>query len=140
MALQYMTLISNGDRGVGHTTGNWQEGTSLSPPLSAGAQSNTSTPNAQRDPKKPSVKMSIADYKNLKTTGVKPPPRPSTSTPGSNQKSDVADHKPGHTRNISSASNDTPIGSVASLEGRPKPNGASAPVKPDQKAPSQEER
>jgi hypothetical protein len=138
MTLQYMTLISNGDRGVGHTAGDWQDEMNNSPPLSTGAQSSAGTPNSQKDLKKPSVKMSIADYKIRKTAGLKPPPGPSTTTPDSKRGSDTAEHRPGHTRTTSTASIDTHMARVPSLDGDHKRNGAGAPVKTGQKDPIQE--
>jgi hypothetical protein len=140
MALQYMTLISNGDRGVGHTAGNWQDEMNDSPPLSAGAQSGTGTPNSQKDPKKPSVKMSIADYKNRKTTGLKPLPGPSAPTPEAKRGSDGNEYKPGHARNTSSASIGTPMARVPSLGEENSRNVVGAAVKNGQKVPSEEER
>lgn len=121
-----MTLVSSGDRGVGHTAANWQDDMDSSPPLSAGALSSSGTPNANREPKKPSVKMSIADYKNRKSTGLKPRPGP-TPTPESKRESDANDYRPGHTRHTSSVSTDTPMARVSSLEGDNVRNGAAAP-------------
>ena len=79
-----MTLISDGSRGIGETRANWFDELNNSPPASvSGILSSKSTP-MRRDPSK---KMTIADYKNLKTTGAKPSPRPaaSTSTPENKQ-------------------------------------------------------
>ena len=135
MSLQYMTLISNGDRGVGHTAANWQDDMDSSPPLSAGAQSSSGTPNASRDPKKPALKMSIADYKNRKTTGVKVLPGPASATPESKRGPDVSEYQAGHARNTSSTSIGTPMARVPSLEGDHRRNGADVPVKAEQKAP-----
>lgn len=140
MALQYMTLISSGDRGVGHTAANWQDDMNASPPPSAGAHSSSGTPNAVRDPKKPAVKMSIADYKNMKTTGLKPPPGAPTATPESKRGSDATEYRPGHTRNTSSTSVDTPMARISSLEGDRRRNGADVPVKAERKAPIPTER
>jgi hypothetical protein len=140
MALQYMTLISSGDRGVGYTAANWQDDMDASPPLSAGVQSSSGTPNAHREPKKPAVKMSIADYKNMKTTGIKPIPGPPTATPESKRGSDTAEYRPGHARNTSSASIDTPMARIPSLEGDNRRNGADAPSRAEQRGPISSER
>jgi hypothetical protein len=140
MSLQYMTLISSGDRGVGHTAANWQDDMNSSPPLSAGAQSSSGTPNANRDPKKPAVKISIADYKNRKTTGVKGLPGPASATPESKRGPDASEYRAGHARNTSSTSIDTPMARVPSLEGDYKRNGVDSTVKTEQKAPIPAER
>jgi hypothetical protein len=140
MSLQYMTLISNGDRGVGHTAGNWQDEMNDSPPLSAGAQSGTGTPNSQKDPKKPSVKMSIADYKNRKTTGFKPLPGPSAPTTEAQRGSDGNGSRSGHARNTSSASIGTPMARVPSVGDDNSQNEGGATGKTGQKVLVQEER
>lgn len=138
MTLQYMTLISSGDRGVGHTTGDWQDEMNSSPPMSTGAQSSAGTPNSQKDLKKPAVKMSIADYKIRKTTGLKPPPGLTTTPPDSKRGSDTAEHRPGHTRTTSTASIDTHMARVPSLDGDHKLNGAGVQAKTSQKDTTQE--
>ena len=109
-----MTLISNGDRGVGASKGasDWEDEVYGKSPLSATGHSSTSTPNPVRDLKKPSQKISFGDYKNFKQTGVKPSPRPYTATP--EQKARDA---PGHSRNTSAVSAITPMGRVTSSEG-----------------------
>jgi hypothetical protein len=118
MQMQYMTLISNADRGVGYAHGNWEESINAKSPSSAELPSSTSTPNPLRDSKKPpAVKMSIADYKSLKTTGVKPSPRPSAATPESRPGADTADRNLGHSRNTSAVSVNTPMARVPSFEG-----------------------
>ena len=106
-----MTLISNGDRGVGASKGasDWEDEIYGKSPLSATGQSSTSTP---RDPKKPSQKISFGDYKNFKQTGVKPLPRPNVATPEAKPR-DVQ----GHSRNTSAVSGVPPMGPV------PSPNG-----------------
>lgn len=115
--MQYMTLISNADRGVGYAHGNWEETINAKSPLSAEAPSSTSTPNPPRDSRKPAVKMSIADYKNLKSTGVKPSPRPSAGTPESRPGADTAERSLTHSRNTSAVSVNTPMARVLSFEG-----------------------
>jgi hypothetical protein len=109
-----MTLISNGDRGVGASRGasDWEDEIYGKSPLSAAAHSSTSTPNPARDPKKPSQKISFGDYKNYKQTGVKPSPRPYTATPELRAKQDA----PGHSRNASAVSAITPMDRVPSAE------------------------
>ena len=109
-----MTLISNGDRGVGASKGasDWEDEVYGKSPLSAAGHSSTSTPNPVRDLKKPSQKISFGDYKNFKQTGVKPSPIPYTATP--EQKAKDA---PGHSRNTSGVSAITPMGRVPSSEG-----------------------
>ena len=129
-----MTFLSNGDRGVGVAQGNWlEEVQNGKSPWSAGARSSTTTPNPFKDSKKPALKMSIADYKNLKQSGVKPSPRPAASaTPETRPKL-------GHSRNTSAISTGTPMARVPSLEGgEVKLNGVGAKVdmgKVDHKAP-----
>ena len=110
-----MTLISNGDRGVGASKGasDWEEEVYGKSPLSAAGHSSTSTPNAVRDLKKPSQKISFGDYKNYKQTGVKPSPRPYTATPEQKARQDA----PGHSRNISTVSAITPMGHIPSSDG-----------------------
>jgi hypothetical protein len=124
--LQYMTLLSNGDRGVGVARGDWEDditGANMeTSPGSGGAGSNTTTPNPFKDSKKPAVKMSIADYKNLKQSGIKPSPRPQVGTPTPDPS-----RGPGHSRNTSAVSAvGTPMSRGPSFEGAPavKQNGA----------------
>lgn len=111
-----MTLISNADRGVGYAAGNWEDTIYNKSPSSADLLSGTPTPNPARDSRKPAMKMSIADYKNLKTTGVKPSPRPAV-TPESRLGNGGADHRSTHSRNTSAVSDGTPMGRVPSFEG-----------------------
>jgi hypothetical protein len=134
-SMQYMTLISNADRGVGYAHGNWEDSFNTKSPLSAEVPSSTSTPNPARDSRKPAVKMSIADYKNLKTTGVKPSPRPISATPEPRSNNGAPEHKSTHSRNTSAMSATTPMARVPSFEGpATKPNGVGASSKAD-KAP-----
>lgn len=60
--LQYITLVANADRGVAWVEGDWLDKISANSPNS-GAGSGTVTPYSERDPSKPRVKMSLADYK-----------------------------------------------------------------------------
>jgi hypothetical protein len=130
--MQYMTLVSNADRGVGYAHGNWEESSNAKSPLSAEAPSSTSTPNPAKDSRKPAVKMSIADYKNLKTTGVKPSPRPISATPEPRSNSGAPDHKSTHSRNTSAVSASTPMARVPSFEeAAVKQNGVGANSKVD---------
>ena len=110
-----MTLISNGDRGVGASKGasDWEDEVYGKSPLSAAGHSSTSTPNAVRDLKKPSQKISFGDYKNYKQTGVKPSPRPYTATPEQKARQDA----PAHSRNTSTVSAITPMGRISSSDG-----------------------
>jgi len=127
--LQYMTLITEGDRGVGFARGNWQEDINAKSPFSAEAQSSVTTPNPVKDSRKPpAVKISIADYKNFKTTGVKPSPRASAATPESRPRNETTD-KATHSRNASAVSV-TPMVRVPSIEGDQRTTGASSAVKP----------
>lgn len=121
-----MTLISNADRGVGYAHGNWADAINAKSPGNTEAPSNTSTPNPVRDARKPAVKMSIADYKSLKSSGVKPSPRILAATPESRPRTEA-----GHSRNTSAASVSTPMGRVPS-EGRDqRHHGAGASSKND---------
>ncbi|KAF4628665.1 hypothetical protein G7Y89_g9491 [Cudoniella acicularis] len=122
-ALQYMTLVADGDRGIALAKGNWEDEYTGPPPTRGDARSSTTTPNPHnKDPKKPSVKYSIKDYKNMKQTGVRPSPRPAVA--------DI-ERRPGHSRNTSAMSLDTPMSRVSSMEGPtsdPRANGATASV------------
>lgn len=130
--LQYMTLISNGDRGVGCAQGNWEEAINARSPQSAELPSSASTPKSARDPKKPAVKMSIADYKKQKATGARPSPRPAAATPETRPKQDAKDMQHTHSRNTSNISITTPMARIPSFEGGNKrPNGAGASFKND---------
>jgi len=129
MQLQYMTLITEGDRGVGFARGNWQEDMNAKSTFSAEAQSSVTTPNPVKESRKPpAVKLSIADYKNFKTTGVKPSPRASATTPESRPRNETTD-RPAHSRNVSAVSV-TPMARVPSIEGDQRTNSASSAVKP----------
>jgi hypothetical protein len=107
-----MTLISNGDRGVGASKGasDWEDEVYGKSPSSAAGPSSTSTPNPVRDQKKPSQKISFGNYKNFKQTGVKPSPRP--YTPEQKARQDAL----GHSRNTSAVPAITPMGRVLSSE------------------------
>jgi hypothetical protein len=136
MKLQYMTLISNGDRGVGYAQGSWDDDGSLS---------STSTPNPSsiekfHPPGKPAVKLSIADYQKLKTTGVKPSPRTATATPEAQSKNEVVDLKSTHGRNTSGVSANThTVGRVPSLEKAERRQNGTAGVA-EKKSASKEEK
>jgi len=116
--LQYMTLISNGDRGVGFAEGNWEEQVNGRSPCSAEARSSTTTPNPFRDSRRSALKMSMADYKNLKQGGARSSPRPSAATPEPRPSNDVMDRRPGQSRNTSGVSADVLMVRVPSYEGR----------------------
>ncbi|PMD38783.1 hypothetical protein L207DRAFT_513265 [Hyaloscypha variabilis F] len=120
MQLQYMTMISDGDRGVAAARGDWHDEiyNQAASPGSVDARSSTTTPNPAKDLKKTAVKMSISDYKNLKEKGIKPSPKPLAVD---------AERKPGHSRNTSAVTAGTPMSRMSSLEGPPvKQNGVSA--------------
>jgi hypothetical protein len=122
-----MTLISNGDRGVGYAQGNWEEAINARSPQSAEVPSAASTPMSAKDPKKPAIKMSIADYKKQKATGARPSPRPAAATPEFRSKQDAMDKHNTHSRNTSNISITTPMARIPSLEGgNQRPNGAGA--------------
>lgn len=125
--IEYLTLLSSADRGICLAQGNCDdETTKAGSPISTGSQTGTSTPHAVRDGKSAKVKLSIADYKNFKTTGVKPAPRPSTATPDAKVPSDTPNRKSIHTRNTSAVSIDIPMSRVPSFEGGDnRPNGTS---------------
>jgi hypothetical protein len=116
--LQYMTMISDGDRGVAAARGDWHDEIYNQSPGSADAPSSTSTPNPAKELKKAAVKMSISDYKNMKK-GIKPSPRPVAAD---------AERKPGHSRNTSAVTAGTPMSRMSSLDGPVKQNGTSAAV------------
>lgn len=120
-ALQYMTMISDGDRGVAAARGDWHDeiyNQSGSPAGSADARSSTTTPNPAKEMKKAAVKLSISEYNNLKK-GIKPSPKPVPAD---------AERKPGHSRNTSAVTAGTPMSRMSSLEGPVKQNGTSAVV------------
>jgi len=123
--IEYLTLLSSADRGICLAQGTLEdEAAKVGSPFSTGSQTGTSTPRAVRDGKGAKVKLSIADYKNFKTTGVKPAPRPSTATPEAKVPSDTPHRKPTHTRNTSAVSIDASMSRVSSFEGSDiKPNG-----------------
>jgi hypothetical protein len=118
--LQYMTMISDGDRGVASAKGDWHDEIYNQSPRSADARSSTTTPNPAKELKKAANKMSFSDYKNLKEKGIKPSPRPVAAN---------AERKPGHSRNTSAVTAGTPMSRISSFEGpvQAKQNGASAP-------------
>ncbi|RDL33975.1 Uncharacterized protein BP5553_08343 [Venustampulla echinocandica] len=132
--LQYMTLVSDGERGIALAKGDWED-EFAGPPSNSDRRSSTTTPNSfNKDSKKPSVKYSIKDYKNMKQTGVKPSPKPMAAD---------AERRPGHTRNISGVSMDSPMSRMPSLEGpapEVKQNGASFSVSSVKETGSQDER
>jgi hypothetical protein len=104
-----MTLIADADRGTALAKGNWEDEYAGPPSTSADARSNTPTPNPfSKDAKKPSVKYSIKDYKNMKQTGVRPSPKPSAND---------GDRKLGNSWNTSITSIETPMSRVPSAEG-----------------------
>lgn len=70
-----MTMISESQRGVARAEGDWQARIESRSPASLAARSSTTTPSHAKEMKIPSKKISIADYKNFKLTGAKPPPR-----------------------------------------------------------------
>jgi hypothetical protein len=119
--LQYMTMISDGDRGVAAARGDWHDEiyNQVASPGSADARSSTTTPNPAKDLKKAAVKMSFSDYKNLKEKGIRPSPKPVAVD---------AERKPGHSRNTSAVTAGTPMSRMSSLEGPVKQNGVRAAV------------
>lgn len=117
--LQYMTMISDGCRGIADAKGDWQaEINSRSPSVQA-MRSNTTTPNAGREAKGPLKKISFGQYKNKKA-GITTTPQPGA----------VEDGKPAHSRNTSDVSVSTPMKRVPSFEGSAdaRQNGASLVV------------
>ena len=130
--MQYMTLISNADRGVGYAQGNWEDTINASS-SAAKAPSSISTPDPLSHSRKPAaVKMSIADYKNRKTTGVKPSPRADEPTTERRLRADSADRKPEHSRNTSATSISAPMARVPSFEGEnQRQNGLGADLRKD---------
>ncbi|KAH8820598.1 hypothetical protein F5884DRAFT_55988 [Xylogone sp. PMI_703] len=88
--VQYITLLANTDRGVGFTE-EYQPDESNDTPYGRDARSSTTTPNPSKDPKKPAVKLSLADYKSVKSGG-----RP---TPKSESRADE-DRKVEPTKNV----------------------------------------
>jgi hypothetical protein len=118
--LQYMTMISDGDRGVAAARGDWHDEIYNQSPRSADARSSTTTPNPAKDLKKAAVKMSFSDYKNLKEKGIRPSPKPVAAD---------SERKMGHSRNTSAVTAGTPMSRMSSLEGPPvKQNGVGAAV------------
>lgn len=73
--LQYMTMISEGSRGIADAKGNWQDEINSRSPSIQAMRSNTATPNPSRESKGPLKKISIADYKNRQKTGIKTTPQ-----------------------------------------------------------------
>lgn len=119
--LQYMTMISDGDRGVASAKGDWHDEIYNQSPGSGDARSSTTTPNPAKEVKKVANKMSFSDYKNFKEKGIKPSPRPVAAD---------AEAKLGHSRNASAVTAGTPMSRMSSLDGpaQVKQNGASAPI------------
>jgi len=127
-----MTMISDGDRGVAAARGDWHDEiyNQAASPGSVDARSSTTTPNPSQGLKKPPVKMSISDYKNLKEKGIRPSPRPVAAD---------AERKMGHSRNTSAVTAGTPMSRMSSLEGPVKQNGVKAAVTSNsEKMPSKE--
>jgi hypothetical protein len=125
-----MTMISDGDRGVAAARGDWHDEIYNRSPGSADARSSTTTPNPSQGLKKPAVKMSISDYKNLKEKGIRPSPKPVAAD---------AERKMGHSRNTSAVTAGTPMSRMSSLEGPVKQNGVNVAVTSNsEKVPSKE--
>jgi hypothetical protein len=101
-----MTMISEGSRGIADARGDWQDEINSRSPSVQAARSNTATPNPTRESKVPLKKISIADYKNRKA-GIKTTPKPGAAD----------DDRPGHSRNASAVSVNTPMSRVPSLDG-----------------------
>ncbi|KAF8856271.1 hypothetical protein BDZ45DRAFT_478109 [Acephala macrosclerotiorum] len=115
--LQYLTLVGETDRETARPwpAAEWMDTIEARSPASLVARSNTTTPNAAaaKESKIPSKKISIADYKNMKKTGVGPASLPS---------------RPIHTRNPSAISGGEPLSRDPSYEGahEPRQNGATS--------------
>ncbi|KUJ09015.1 uncharacterized protein LY89DRAFT_318143 [Mollisia scopiformis] len=109
--LQYVTLVGETDRGTAKPwpAAEWVDTIEARSPASMAARSNTTTPNAAanavKESKIPKTKISIADYKNMKKTGVKSSPNPTGAG------------KPAHSRNISAVSGGEPLSWDNSFEG-----------------------
>ncbi|RDW95356.1 hypothetical protein BP5796_01119 [Coleophoma crateriformis] len=103
--LQYMTLITHGDRGVGLARGNWEdEINALSPPQSQGLPSSATTPNPRKEPK---VKLSISDYRKVRN-GEMPMPKASVSPPPEKKrKLDANQERPSQTTTGPKSGSDT---------------------------------
>ncbi|KAG9242713.1 hypothetical protein BJ878DRAFT_544001 [Calycina marina] len=115
---EYLTLQSSADRGICLAQGNWwEEPLKAGTPGSAGSQTGTSTPQAFKETKTPKVKLSLGDYKNFKSTGVKPVPRPPTATANGKLPGDIDGRKSLHSRNMSAVSVTMPMFRVSSVEG-----------------------
>lgn len=96
--------LYHGDRGIARVRGDWREDF-YGGDQSDASRSSTTTPNPNKERK---VKMSYADYKNLKEKGIKPSPRP------------AQEERKGHARNlsaVSAVSAGTPMSRVSSAEG-----------------------
>lgn len=119
--LQYMTMISDGYRGVASAKGDWHDEIYNQSPRTPDARSSTTTPNPAKEQKKAANKMSFSDYKNLKEKGIKPSPRPVAAD---------SERKAGHSRNTSAVTAGTPMSRMSSYEGpvQVKQNGASASI------------
>lgn len=115
--LQYLTLVGETDRETARPwpAAEWMDTIEARSPASLVARSNTTTPNAAaaKESKIPSKKISIADYKNMKKTGVTPASLPS---------------RPGHARNTSGVSGGESLSRDPSFEGahEPRQNGATS--------------
>lgn len=110
--LQYVTLVGETDRGTAKPwpAAEWVDTIEARSPASLVARSSTTTPNAaaanaSKEAKIPKTKISIADYKNMKKTGVKSSPNPA----GTN--------RPAHSRTISAVSGGEPLSRDNSFEG-----------------------
>ncbi|KAL3421260.1 hypothetical protein PVAG01_07705 [Phlyctema vagabunda] len=124
--LQYMTLVSHGDRGVGLAQGNWEDEVNPPSPQSLGLTSSTPTPNPHKQAK---VKLSVADYKKVRN-GEMAMPKASASPPETKKPGErklAHGPNPGHLHPNSHA--------TARLAADDKRNGtvpASLPKKPEQ--------
>lgn len=125
-----MTMVSDGSRGIADARGGWRDEMESRSPSVQAMRSNTATPNPARESKLPLKKISIADYKNRKA-GITTTPKPGATDEG----------RPGHSRNTSAVSVNTPMSRVPSFEGAPevKQNGASVKSAPAEKVASKEQ-
>lgn len=96
----------------------WMDAIEARSPASIAARSHTTTPNAAaaaaKESKAPKNKISIADYKNMKKTGVKSSPNPANA------------NRPAHSRNLSAVSGGEPLSRDNSFEGIERQNGNSS--------------
>ncbi|KAK0106740.1 hypothetical protein ONS96_004358 [Cadophora gregata f. sp. sojae] len=158
--LQHMTMISESQRGVARAEGDWQARIESGSPASLAARSSATTPSHAnaRDLKIPSKKISIADYKSLKT-GAKPSPRPGLEEGRQNgalpSKEKPRDMKPALPSSKTStptanghpisSSNHTPVKSIPQIREPPKHQLPPRPKSPprstyDVKPPEQKKR